>query len=211
LHNDSKPSDLDLQHAPLWPVFEQSRIPMALVDRDRCFVEVNEALLDLYEYTRAEVLGTYAGGTAIVDRTVADAEWEALVETGELYGERVIEHVSGTQLSVSYAAHATTVGERWMALCVTVSARSRPSGQELLGPARLASLDGGGSTLTGRELEVVRLVALGCATRSIADDLGVSRETVRTHVRNAMAKTGAHTRAELVAQVLADGLIEHQP
>jgi DNA-binding CsgD family transcriptional regulator len=31
---------------------------------------------------------------------------------------------------------------------------------------------------------------------------------VRTHVRNAMAKTGAHTRAQLVALALADGLIE---
>ena len=182
---------------------------MALVDQDRCFVEVNEALLDLYEYTRAEVLGTYAGGTAIVDRATADAEWEQLVEAGELYGERVIEHVSGTQLSVSYAAHATSVGERWLALCVTLSARSRPSGQELLGPARLASSDGPGSTLTARELEVVRLVALGSATRSIAADLGISPETVRTHVRNAAAKTGAHTRAELVAQLLADGLTEH--
>jgi DNA-binding CsgD family transcriptional regulator len=209
LHDDSKPSDLDLQRAPLWPVFEQSRIPMALVDQDRCFVEVNEALLDLYDYTRAEVLGTYAGGTAIVDRTTADAEWETLVETGELYGERVLEHVSGTQLSVSYAAHATNVADRWLALCVTLSARSRPSGQELLGPARLASSNGPGSTLTSRELEVVRLVALGSATRNIAADLGVSRETVRTHVRNAMAKTGAHTRAELVAQMLADGLIKH--
>jgi DNA-binding CsgD family transcriptional regulator len=31
---------------------------------------------------------------------------------------------------------------------------------------------------------------------------------VRTHVRNAMKKTGARTRAQLVALVLADGLIE---
>jgi DNA-binding CsgD family transcriptional regulator len=192
----------------MWRVFERSRIPMALVDQDRCFVEVNEALLDLYEYKRAEVVGTYAGGTAIVDRAKADLEWQALVETGELYGERVLEHVSGTQLSVSYAAHATAVDDRWVALCVTLSARSRPSGQELLGPARLASSDSPGLRLTGRELEVVRLVALGSATRSIAADLGISSETVRTHVRNATAKTGAHTRAELVAKLLADGLFE---
>jgi DNA-binding CsgD family transcriptional regulator len=181
---------------------------MALVDEDRCFVEVNRAQLDLYEYTRAEVLGTYAGRTALVDRATADAEWAALVATGELYGERVIEHVSGTRLSVSYAAHATGVGDRWLALCVTLSARSRPSGQQLLGPARLGASDGPRSKLTGRELEVIRLVALGSGTRSIAGDLGVSPETIRTHVRNAMGKTGAHTRAELVAQVLADGLIE---
>jgi DNA-binding CsgD family transcriptional regulator len=200
--------DPDLQRAPLWPVFEQSRIPMALVDQNRCYVEVNEALLDLYDYTRDQVLGTYAGRTAIVDRATADAEWDTLVQTGELYSERVIEHVTGTQLFVSYAAHATTLGGRWLALCLTLSARTRPSGQELLGPARLSSSDAPRSTLTSRELEVIRLVALGSATRSIAADLGVSPETVRTHVRNAMTKTGAHTRAELVARMLADALIE---
>jgi DNA-binding CsgD family transcriptional regulator len=181
---------------------------MALVDGDRCYVEVNAALLELYNYTRADVLGQYAGRTAIVDRAKSEAEWATLVRTGELYGERVIEHTNGTQLSVSYAAHATSVGDRWLALCVTLSARSHPGGQELLGAARFASSSGPGSKLTRREREVVRLVALGSGTRSIAEDLGVSPETIRTHVRNSMAKTGAHTRAELVAQVLADGLIE---
>jgi DNA-binding CsgD family transcriptional regulator len=208
LNDDSKPPDSDLQRAPLWPVFQQSRIPMGLVDQDRCYVEVNRALLDLYEYTRAEVLGTYAGRTALVDRATADAEWGELVRTGELYGERVIEHRNGTQLSVGYAAHATSVGDRWLALCVTLSARAHPSGQELIGAARFATSNGSGAKLTRREREVVRLVALGSGTRSIAADLSVSPETVRTHVRNAMAKTGAHTRAELVAHVLADGLIE---
>jgi DNA-binding NarL/FixJ family response regulator len=53
-------------------------------------------------------------------------------------------------------------------------------------------------------------VACGSDTRSIALDLGVSPETVRTHVRNAMARTGAHTRAELVARVVADGLVDAQ-
>ena len=33
-------------------------------------------------------------------------------------------------------------------------------------------------------------------------------DTIRSHVRNAMAKTGAHTRAQLVALLLADGLLE---
>ena len=51
-------------------------------------------------------------------------------------------------------------------------------------------------------------MALGLATRRIAGELSVSPETVRSHVRNAMAKTGAHTRAQLVALALAEGMIE---
>ena len=41
-----------------------------------------------------------------------------------------------------------------------------------------------------------------------AANLHLSPDTIRSHVRNSMAKTGAHTRAQLVALVLADGLIE---
>jgi DNA-binding CsgD family transcriptional regulator len=53
---------------------------------------------------------------------------------------------------------------------------------------------------------VVHRVALGATTRQIASDLFLSPATVRAHVRNAMTKTKAHTRAQLVAIVLGDGL-----
>jgi len=43
---------------------------------------------------------------------------------------------------------------------------------------------------------------MGRETNQIAQELHVSSETVRTHVRNAMAKLGAHTRAQLVAIAL---------
>jgi DNA-binding CsgD family transcriptional regulator len=37
--------------------------------------------------------------------------------------------------------------------------------------------------------------------------LHISPDTVRTHVRNAMTKMGARSRAQLVAKVLGDGVI----
>jgi len=57
--------------------------------------------------------------------------------------------------------------------------------------------------LTEREREVVVLIALGLETGGIAEELTISVDTVRTHVRNAMAKLGAHTRAQLVAVVMS--------
>jgi DNA-binding CsgD family transcriptional regulator len=39
-------------------------------------------------------------------------------------------------------------------------------------------------------------------SRRFLGQLVISAETVRTHVRNAMARLGAHTRAQLVAKVL---------
>jgi PAS domain S-box-containing protein len=210
LHAQSKPKDSNsLQREGFWSIFEQSRIPMALVDRNRRYVSVNDAVIKLYRYPREQVVGHRAGRTAIDEEpAIADARWEQLVRTDELYGEGVVAHADGTHMDVSYAAHATTVGDRWLALIVTLSARFRPDGRELLRATDIGSRSDKPSKLTNREREVVRLVALGSSTRRIAADLGLSFETVRTHVRNAMAKTGAHTRAQLVALLLADGLIE---
>ncbi|WP_218617920.1 helix-turn-helix domain-containing protein [Cryptosporangium aurantiacum] len=59
------------------------------------------------------------------------------------------------------------------------------------------------STLTAREREVLALVAAGEPTRRIAGQLGISRETVETHVRAGMRKLGARTRTEAATLVLA--------
>lgn len=54
---------------------------------------------------------------------------------------------------------------------------------------------------------MVQLVALGRTSPEIADELGISASTVTTHVRNAMDKLGARSRAHLVAKALGDGLL----
>ena len=60
----------------------------------------------------------------------------------------------------------------------------------------------GVAALTRRERAVIELVATGNETAEIARVLHISPATVRTHVRNAMEKVGARTRAQLVALVL---------
>jgi DNA-binding NarL/FixJ family response regulator len=54
-------------------------------------------------------------------------------------------------------------------------------------------------SLTDRERDVLRLVAQGEPTRRIAGQLGISRETVETHIRAGMRKLGARTRTEAAA------------
>ena len=51
----------------------------------------------------------------------------------------------------------------------------------------------------------MRLVAAGETGPEIAEHLHISHATVRTHVRNAMAKLGARSRAQLVAKALGEG------
>ncbi|MEJ3744346.1 LuxR C-terminal-related transcriptional regulator [Actinomycetes bacterium KLBMP 9797] len=58
-----------------------------------------------------------------------------------------------------------------------------------------------GDRLTDRETAVLRLVAAGEPTRRIAGQLGISAETVETHIRASMHKLGARTRTEAAARL----------
>jgi DNA-binding CsgD family transcriptional regulator len=211
LNSDSNaPHPNGLLDGPFSLIFDHSHIPMALLDRGRRYVGVNDALISFYEYPRFKLLGSVADSMVVDDSHGIGARWEQLLRTNQLYGERVVKHANGTQLQVAYAANGMTVGDRWLALVVTLSASLQPDGPELIGSAPIAPTRRTESKLTAREREVVRLVALGSTTRQIAADLSLSPDTIRSHVRNAMAKTGAHTRAQLVALVLAEGLIEDE-
>jgi PAS domain S-box-containing protein len=62
-----------------------------------------------------------------------------------------------------------------------------------------APAEASGEALTRRELEILRLIATGVATKVVADKLHVSPATVRNHVQNILGKLGAHSRLEAVA------------
>ena len=62
--------------------------------------------------------------------------------------------------------------------------------------------------LTPREQQVVAAVARGLKNTSIADVLGVSMETVKTHVGNAMDKLGARDRTQMAVTAMLYGLID---
>ncbi|MFD8321002.1 response regulator [Kitasatospora purpeofusca] len=61
--------------------------------------------------------------------------------------------------------------------------------------------------LTPREREVLRLVARGLPNHAIAEHLGLSIATVKTHVRRLLAKLHAHDRAQLVVIAYETGLV----
>lgn len=63
------------------------------------------------------------------------------------------------------------------------------------------------SALTRRELEVVRLLALGHKNCEIAAQLGISIKTVDTHRGHALAKLGVRNNVELARRALQVGLV----
>ncbi len=190
-----------------WPnlfqaAFTQSRNAMALLDGHRRIVDVNGAYLKLLGYTREQTIGRPVyqfvdGGPALTA-----AEWKAALAEGRFAGEARVLSADGSRVSAQWAATVEVVTGHRRVLVVALST-SR------WGPRFRRSVpdqprDGG---LSKRERDVVRLVALGSTGPEIADELMIAHDTVRTHVRNAMAKTGARSRAHLVAKALGEGLV----
>ena len=65
--------------------------------------------------------------------------------------------------------------------------------------------------LTPRQAEVLRHLAAGCSTVQIAQQMGISVETVRNHVRHLLRALGVHSRLEAVALAHRDGLLPDRP
>jgi class 3 adenylate cyclase/DNA-binding CsgD family transcriptional regulator len=63
--------------------------------------------------------------------------------------------------------------------------------------------------LTAREADVLRLIAIGRSNADIATVLSISLNTVATHVRNILAKTGCANRTEAAAYAMRHGLAPH--
>lgn len=60
--------------------------------------------------------------------------------------------------------------------------------------------------LTGRELEVLALVAQGLSNREIADKLVISEKTVKTHISSLLGKLGLEDRTRLAIYAIKHGL-----
>jgi DNA-binding NarL/FixJ family response regulator len=63
------------------------------------------------------------------------------------------------------------------------------------------------SAISGRELQVLRLVADGLSNKEIASMLHISAHTVARHVTNIMRKLDAANRAQAAAIALRNGLL----
>jgi DNA-binding NarL/FixJ family response regulator len=66
----------------------------------------------------------------------------------------------------------------------------------------------GDDALSGREIEILRLVADGNANRSVAAQLGITEETVKAHMKNILAKLGANDRTHATTVALRRGIID---
>jgi PAS domain S-box-containing protein len=186
-----------------WLVFKRTLNPIVLLDDQRRIVDVNDAALSLFGRNRADVVGSSMVENIRADeRPAATREWQVFLQSGEYSGKRALVRTDGSEVRIDFAARLERLRGRRLAIYVAMVDE-----EPTLSPSSAA----GELPLTNREREVVTLIALGHDTAAIAQELHISPETVRTHVRNAMSKLEAHTRAQLVAVVLCNERAIHGP
>jgi PAS domain S-box-containing protein len=184
-----------------WAVFQASTNPIVVLDDEERIVEINDAALALLGARRFETVGTSMQARFSPDtRPAAERTWQQMLQAGEYVGAQRILQLDGPEIEVDYASRLIEVSGRKLVV-VVVLPLEKPT---FSSPATTADT----ARLSDREREVVALVALGLETPEIAKELYISEHTVRTHVRNVMARLGARTRAHLVAIALSGQLLQ---
>src|SRR3954447_18259478 len=184
----------------LWAFMDTAPVALVAADDDRNILRVNPRWSDLTGY------GADAATTMRIDDLLApesrpgiDMRWSDLLGQGLATARIVILRPDHVRVSVRYGGFANVLAGMHVAACLAEPGQDagalRPAGARRAGQ------------LTRREQESLRLVAMGMTTTAAADQLGISPETVRTHVRNAMNKLGARTRAQAIAVAMRDGEI----
>ena len=115
---------------------------------------------------------------------------------GFVLQDATVEDIVDTVKAVADGAHVLP-DELTSPLFVQIAAEGIELDLETGGPPVRARVE---VTLTVREQEIVGLVREGLANKAIAARLFISTHTVKTHIRNAMEKTGLRTRVLLAVR-----------
>jgi PAS domain S-box-containing protein len=180
--------------------FKQSRNAMVLLDERRRHVDANGAFVKLLGYPRDALIGRPVYDFVCGGPLASPEEWAAKLQAGHFTGEADLVCADGSNVSVQWAATTEVVTGRRLVLFVALSTSRWGARFRRDVPAEPEP-----GTLSDRQREIVRLVALGSTGPEIAAELQIAHDTVRTHVRNAMTNVGARSRAHLVAKALGDG------
>ncbi|HEX4720469.1 MAG TPA: LuxR C-terminal-related transcriptional regulator [Thermoleophilaceae bacterium] len=188
------------EQSSLWDFFDSAPVPLLAADDDRRILKVNARWCDLTGYASDVATGMRIDDLlAPESRPGIEMRWSDLLGTGLATARIVVMRPDHVRLAMRYGAFANVIPGTHVAACLVEPGQDARS----LRPARARRA----GQLTRREQESLRLVAHGMTTTAAAEQLGISPETVRTHVRNAMNKLGARTRAQAIAVAMRDGEI----
>ncbi len=140
-------------------------------------------------------------GTRVLMLTVSDDPDDLLEAVKAGAAGYLLKEVSSADIATAVrAVHAGAsplspmLAEKLMAEFLTLEHRS----EAVPKPPKLAP----------RELEVLRLVAAGMSNRAIAEELGISPNTVKNHVGNILEKLQLHSRTEAAMYAVRERLLD---
>jgi DNA-binding CsgD family transcriptional regulator len=173
-----------------WRVFPDSRVPMLILDDEAVYTAANGAACRSLGRRREDIVGHRLGFSSSPELRARLAEtWAHLRDEGYILVPWQLTLPDGSVASIEAICTADTPEPgRHLALCWPAP----QNGERVLSP---------------REEEITALLARGLTGEQIAQRLFLSPETVRTHIRNAMMRMRAGTRAQLVALAIERGII----
>ncbi len=196
----SPPWLMSAEEPLLWQFVDRAPVAMLAADEERNLLRVNALFSELTGYSAEKAVGMHLDDLlAPESRPGLEMRWVDLLGSGMATARIVVMRADGQRLNVRYGAFANVLPG------IQVAALIAEPGQDTRSPRPARSRRAG--QLTRREQESLRLVAMGMTTAAAAEQLSISPETVRTHVRNAMNKLGARTRAQAIAVAMRDGEI----
>src|SRR6185436_484755 len=145
--------------------------------------------------------------TAQIRREMPDVEVIAL--TSVLEDKSVVEAIRAG--AIGYLLKDTESDELIRAI------KAAAAGQVQLSPKAAARLmrevrtPDNPETLTDRETDVLRLLAMGQSNKEIAQTLSIGEKTVKTHVSNVLAKLDVTSRTQAALYAVRIGLVEAPP
>ena len=105
-------------------------------------------------------------------------------------------------VELAHAIRTVSAGQPYIHADVTRALLQRMVAASLPSPAKAP-----GSHLSPREMDVLRLLAMPVTYREIGEQLFISEETVRSHVKNILVKLGQPNRTQAVVAAVKLGLI----
>jgi len=186
-------------------VIDESPMPVVMVDNDRRYVEVNRSARLAFRLSLAEMRRLRIEDLTPPEQLpTLEVAWERLLATGCVGGPYEMASPNGdSRFSVVYLAIANVIPGRHV---IPFAIAGWPD-DELSGPDDAAPAPPD-SPLTPRELELLQLAARGLTGPLIAEELVLSKGTVRTHFENIYTKLEVRDRAGAVAKAMRLGLIE---
>ena len=211
------------------PEVEMSVITVAIVDDHRVVARSLKAYLESFPDVR--VVGTAASGEELLEHL---GSWrprvviQDLLMPGGIDGIETTRRVVAREPSIRVVALTASFDEARMMGVLRAGAtgyvrkdadpeillaavHAVVAGRTYLDPSigRQLTREKEHDELTPRESDVLRHLAVGASNRTIAAALGVSEETVKTHVANLLAKLQVENRAQAAVQALKRGLVSN--